>query len=318
MRALAIALAGLAVLAAPAQADSIFVSAGTTRFAPAELDVLVGDNVIWRNNSVKTHNVKSEAEGYNSGRFAPRAAANHVFASAGSFPYVCTIHDGMTGEIGVHPLLLSGPKRPVQRGASVALHVRAPEGTSEVAIEADSGSGYQPVAVAGPPEGGGHEGHVEPGTLHANVVASESATYRAVSAAGSSPELRVEVTDGATLSVSAKRRSAGGVRGQREGEPSVPGCERRAPAEAARALRLVAGGARPPRQALARGVHGAGATAGCPPGSSWWAPTGRARCRRAACSECHAVRLGERVARVGERRVARSPCRPSPFPSCCG
>ena len=69
----------------------------------------------------------------------------------------------------------------MQRGASVALHVRAPEGTSEVTIEADSGSGYQPVAVAGPPEGGGHEGHVEPGTLHANVVASESATYRAVS-----------------------------------------------------------------------------------------------------------------------------------------
>ena len=71
MRALAIALTGLAVLAAPAQADSIFVSAGTSRFSPANLDVLVGDNVIWRNNSVKTHNVKSESEGYNSGRIAP-------------------------------------------------------------------------------------------------------------------------------------------------------------------------------------------------------------------------------------------------------
>ena len=222
MRALAIALAGLAVLAAPAQADSIFVSAGTSSFSPANLDVLVGDNVIWRNNSVKTHNVKSEAEGYNSGRFGPRTAANHVFASAGSFPYVCTIHDGMTGEIGVHPLLLSGPKRPVQRGASVALHVRAPEGTSEVTIEADSGSGYRPVAVAGPPEGGGHEGHVEPGTLHANVVASESATYRAVSAAGSSPELRVEVSDGAVLEVS----STSGSRGRRVGvkaSPASPG-----------------------------------------------------------------------------------------------
>jgi plastocyanin len=223
MRALAIALAGLAVLAAPAQADSIFVSAGTSSFQPAELDVLVGDNVIWRNNSVKTHNVKSEAEGYNSGRFAPRSAVNHVFASAGSFPYVCTIHDGMTGEIGVHPLLLSGPKRAVQRGASVALHVRAPEGTSEVAIEADSGAGFHPVATAGPPEGGGHEGHVEPGTLHANVVASESASYRAVSAAGTSPALRVEVTDGAALAVSAKRRSAGGALISVTASPASPG-----------------------------------------------------------------------------------------------
>jgi plastocyanin len=223
MRAVAIALAGLAVLAAPAQADSIFVSAGTSNFLPGELDVLVGDTVVWRNNSVKTHNVKSEAEGYNSGRIAPRAAANHVFASTGSFPYVCTIHDGMTGEIDVHPLLLSGPKRPVRRGASVALHVRAPEGTPAVTIEADSGAGYLPVAVAGLPEGGGHEGHVEPGTLHANVVASESATYRAVSAAGQSPELRVEVSDGATLSVSAKRGPAAGVLINVKASPASPG-----------------------------------------------------------------------------------------------
>ena len=79
MRALAVALAGLAMLAAPAQADSIFVSAGTSSFAPAKLDVLVGDNVIWRNNSVKTHNVKSEVEGYNSGgsrRAAPRTTSS--------------------------------------------------------------------------------------------------------------------------------------------------------------------------------------------------------------------------------------------------
>jgi plastocyanin len=223
MRALAIALAALALLAAPAQADSVFVFTGASSFQPANLDVLVGDNVVWRNESLKTHNVKSEAEGYVSGRIAPRTAASHIFATAGSFPYVCTIHDGMTGEIGVYPLLLSGPKQPVQRGSSVALHVRAPEGTSQVTIEADSGSGYQPVAVAGPPEGGGHEGHIEPGTLHANVVASASATYRAVSAAGSSQELPVDVTDGATLSVSPTRRSAAGQVISVKASPATPG-----------------------------------------------------------------------------------------------
>jgi plastocyanin/head-tail adaptor len=208
MRALATALLALAVLAAPAQADSVFVSAGTSRFAPSQLDVLVGDNVIWRNNSLKTHNVQAETAGYNSGRFAPRTAVNHVFGTPGSFPYVCTIHDGMTGEIGVYPLLLGGPRRPVQPGASMALHVRAPEGTGEVTIEADTGSGYQPVATAGAPQGGGHEDHVEPGTLHANVVASQTANYRAVAAAGVSQELRVEVSAGPALSVAA-RSSAG-------------------------------------------------------------------------------------------------------------
>jgi hypothetical protein len=184
--------------------------------------VLVGDNVIWRNNSVKAHNVKSEAAGYNSGRFAPRTAVNRVFAAAGVFPYVCTIHDGMTGEIGVYPLLLSGPKRPVQPGAPVALHVRAPEGAGVVTIEADIGAGYQPVAEAGPPPGGGHEGHVEPGTLHANVVVSQTATYRAVFAGGSSQELRVEVSAGPALSVAAKR-TAGASLINVSASPASPG-----------------------------------------------------------------------------------------------
>jgi plastocyanin len=210
MRALAVALLALAVLAAPAQADSIFVSAGTSSFSPSELDVLVGDTVIWRNTSLKTHNVQAETAGYDSGRFGPRSVVNHVFPAAGVFPYVCTIHDGMTGQIGVYPLLLDGPSRPVQPGASVALHVRAPEGSGEVTIEADTGSGYQPVAVAGPPDGGGHDGHVEPGTLHANLVVSQTTSYRAVSAAGSSPELRVEVSAGPALSLAA--RSSGGRR----------------------------------------------------------------------------------------------------------
>jgi plastocyanin len=207
MRALAALLVALAVGAAPAQADSVFVSAGTSSFQPGELDVLVGDNVIWRNNSQKTHNVKAETAGYNSGRFGPRTAVTHVFPAAGTFPYVCTIHDGMTGEIGVHPLLLDGPTRPVQPNASVPLHVRAPESAGVVRIEADSGLGFQPVAVAGPAEGGGHDGHAEPGSLHANVAVPVSATYRATGAAGTSQELRIEVSNGPALSVKAARGS---------------------------------------------------------------------------------------------------------------
>ena len=65
-------------------------------------------------------------------------------------------------------------------------------------------------------------GHVDPGTLHANVVASESATYRAVSAAGPSPELRVEVSDGAALAVSSTSGS-GGLRVGVRASPASPG-----------------------------------------------------------------------------------------------
>jgi plastocyanin len=216
---LAAALAG----AAPAQAESIFVSMSSQSFSPRNLDVLAGDTVVWRNNSIKTHNVKFEAEGFNSGRIAPRGAANHAFPVTGAYPYVCTIHDGMQGEIGVHSLLLDGPGRRVRRGTQIALHVRAPEGAGEVTIEADRGTGFQTVAVAGPPAGGGHGGHVEPGTLHANVAASETATYRAVSSAGTSQELRVEVTDAPDLTARARSRRGGVALVSVTANPATPG-----------------------------------------------------------------------------------------------
>jgi plastocyanin len=223
MRALATALLTLAVLAAPAQAESIFVSMSTKSFQPRELNVLVGDNVIWRNNSIKTHNVKADSAGFNSGRIAPRTAASHVFPAAGTFAYVCTIHDGMDGELGVHPLLLNGPRGAVRRGQPVALHVRAPQGAGEVTIEEDVGAGFRPVATAGPPDGGGHDGHAEPGTLHATVVPPDSASYRAVSAAGASPARRVEVTDGAQLAVATRPRGRGATLVSVRAEPAAPG-----------------------------------------------------------------------------------------------
>jgi Copper binding proteins, plastocyanin/azurin family len=204
-------------------AMSIMVSMGTASFGPANLDVLVGDNVVWRNNSTRTHNIKFDTEGFNSGRVAPRTGANHVFPVAGVYPYVCTIHDAMTGVIGVYPLVLEGPAKRVRRGTSVALHVRAPEGAGEVTIEADTGSGFQPVAVARPAGGGGHEGHEEPGTVHANVVASETAVYRAVFAGGSSNELRIEVTDAPDVGASVRRGRRGIALVTATANPSTPG-----------------------------------------------------------------------------------------------
>jgi plastocyanin len=218
----AVLLATLA-LAAPASAESIFVTMGTKSFSPRHLDVLVGDNIVWRNTSIKAHNVKFETEGFNSGRLAPRLAANHIFGVAGEYAYICTIHDGMTGELGVYPLLLSGPTGPVGRGETVRLHVRAPLDATGITIEEDSGAGWVPVAAAGPPPPSGHEGHIAPGTLHANVVPSGSASYRAVSALGASQPVRVEVTDGARLAVAARRARRGRSVVRVSAVPAVPG-----------------------------------------------------------------------------------------------
>jgi plastocyanin len=219
----AVAVASGLMAATPAHAESIFVHTLSQSFSPSHLDVLTGDTVVWRNDSTKTHNVKFDTEGFNSGRIAPRDAANHPFPVAGVYPYICTIHDGMTGEIGVYPLVLSGPAKRVRRGTSVALHVRAPEGAGEVTIEADSGSGFVPVAVAGPAVGGGHEGHEEPGTVHANVVAGETAVYRAVFAGGTSNEVRIEVTDAPDVSARVRRGKRSTAVVTASATPSTPG-----------------------------------------------------------------------------------------------
>ena len=223
------ALAGVAVLAAtlaaPAAADatSVFVFAQTQAFSPAHENVLPGDTVIWRNTSSKTHNVKFETEGYNSGRFGPGEVRNHPFPTAGVYDYHCTIHTGMIGQVGVYPLVLQGPAGRVRRGRSIAFGVRAPDGAGDVTIEADYGAGFVPVAGTTPVvPGPGHEGHDAPGELHADVVASESATYRAVYSGGASNEVRVEVTDAPDVTAAVKRGKRAAVVNVRT-TPAAPG-----------------------------------------------------------------------------------------------
>lgn len=195
-----------------AAAMSVLVSMGAGAFSPAHLDVMTGDNVVWHNGSTKTHNVLFETEGYNSGRVQPGTGANHVFPAAGVYDYHCTIHTGMVGRVGVYPLVLEGPATRIRRGRTIALGVRAPDGAGEVTVEADHGSGFVPVAAATPVvPGPGHQGHDAPGELHADVVATDTATYRAVFSAGTSNELRVEVTDAPDLSARVRRSGRGSV-----------------------------------------------------------------------------------------------------------
>jgi plastocyanin len=223
-RALAAAAALVVALAAPAaaRADSVFVFAQTQSFSPKTVDVLTGDTVIWRNTSQKTHNVKFDKEGYNSGRFGPGEVRNHPFPTAGVYAYHCTIHTGMTGAVGVYPLVLSASATRVRPGTSVAFHVRAPEGAGGVRIEGDTGGGFHTVAVAGPAVGGGHEGHDAPGTVHADVVVAQTAVYRAVFSGGASQELRIEVSDAPVVSVRARRVGRTALV-RVTGRPSAPG-----------------------------------------------------------------------------------------------
>jgi plastocyanin len=202
VRALAAALLVGLVMAATAHADDQVVSMGESSFSPSQLDLLVGDTVLWRNASLREHNVLSEAAGFESGRIEPRLGFSHTFATAGTYPYLCTIHFGMTGQVDVHPLLLSGPPGAVLRGAPVVLRVRAPTDVPEATIEEDAGAGFRPVATATEAPGG-------PGALEATVSPGATAVYRAVAGDRVSPSLRLEVTDQVRFKVGASARRGG-------------------------------------------------------------------------------------------------------------
>ena len=66
-------------------------------FEPATLDVKVGDTVTFKNEDSAPHNVN--IDGKDLGSQDPGASVTWTAATAGSFPYTCTIHPSMAGEI---------------------------------------------------------------------------------------------------------------------------------------------------------------------------------------------------------------------------
>jgi len=66
-------------------------------FEPATLEVKVGDTVTFKNEDSAPHIVS--IDGTELGNQDPGASVTWTAAAAGTFPYTCTIHPSMTGEI---------------------------------------------------------------------------------------------------------------------------------------------------------------------------------------------------------------------------
>lgn len=95
-------------------------------YNPQTVNVSVGDTVTWTNAGQQDHTVTSNSLAMNSGTL-PHNGQYHVrFDVAGSFPYFCTIHTGMTGVVNVFG---SGAPQPTATSAPVTSTV-APVRTS--------------------------------------------------------------------------------------------------------------------------------------------------------------------------------------------
>jgi len=75
------------------------VSMEDFRFNPPTINVQVGGSVVWTNNGRTPHTSTSQNGGWDSGRIDPGRTFSQTFTSAGTFPYLCSIHPQMRGQV---------------------------------------------------------------------------------------------------------------------------------------------------------------------------------------------------------------------------
>jgi len=86
---------GTSSVAIPVGAASL----GTSSYAPDNLNVTVGTTVTWTNTDSVLHTSTSDGQGWSSGAIAPGGQFSVAFPTTGTFPYHCTIHPGMVGNV---------------------------------------------------------------------------------------------------------------------------------------------------------------------------------------------------------------------------
>jgi plastocyanin len=74
------------------------VTAKDNRFTPAAIQVQAGSTVTWGfKDGLVPHDVV--ADGFTSGDPRRKGTFAHTFDRPGTYPYRCTVHDGMTGRV---------------------------------------------------------------------------------------------------------------------------------------------------------------------------------------------------------------------------
>ncbi|HEY6693647.1 MAG TPA: hypothetical protein VI006_12415 [Solirubrobacteraceae bacterium] len=201
MRArLGTAVLGALALASPPAAGAAVgvVSIPGQSFNPSRLTIAAGDTVTWRNADFLEHDVRAADGSFDSGHLRRFAFFARRFDNVGSVPYLCTIHPFMRGQVDVLAALLSGPPESVLAGQPVELQGRAGAGATSVALERTLADGsWRAVGTTAPgPDG-----------AFAFVVAPDGpSTYRAVTAAGSSAAVTVNVVPTVAVAVTVRVR----------------------------------------------------------------------------------------------------------------
>jgi hypothetical protein len=201
------------LLAGVARADNLPATLLFASVQPENLQALPGDTVVWANRSIRTHTVTSRTGLFDSGVISPRGGFAHPFDEPGTFGYFCKIHPIVNGTVTVARVLLSGPPTALAAGDPLDLKGRTTHAGEPIAIQADTGAGFEPVATVTAGANGRYEAH-----LHA----TRPARYRAVAGADESAPVSVAVADRRTVTLS-RRRSRGRLLLHVTVSPPLPG-----------------------------------------------------------------------------------------------
>ena len=77
---------------------AIINAVGATGFSPDPQTVAAGQSVCWQNNTGTGHAIVANAGAFG-GPLPSSGAFSHLFTTAGTFPYHCSIHPNMTGTL---------------------------------------------------------------------------------------------------------------------------------------------------------------------------------------------------------------------------
>jgi plastocyanin len=189
MRAVGVALAAALAAAVPgaAAAATVPVNVQFSAFGPSQVDLLPGETVEWMNASERRHTVNADDGSFASGDLFSGDQFAREFDAVGLYPYHCTVHEGMVGEVDVRRVTLGPlPTAPVPAGDKVQFDGRTADPAEVVRIERADGAAFATVATATA---------AADGSWSAQVPAAVTGDYRAATNAGVSESRRLLVSD---------------------------------------------------------------------------------------------------------------------------
>ena len=200
LRAVAVASATAAALVAPAAAgaDTVEVRIPGKYFDPARVSAVAGDQVVFRNTDLVTHDVRIAGGVFDSGPLPRFTSWTQVVQRPGEYPFVCTLHAFMSGNLSVVAATLAAGSDDAIAGEPLTLSGRAPVGTQRVAVERSTpGGGWIATGDAATPG--------PDGAFSATTPAVEGASYRVTTPAGASHPITPRVTARVELRVELQR-----------------------------------------------------------------------------------------------------------------